>query len=254
MFHFFFTDLIDAKPGDLIPLDETESHHLLNVLRIKSGTEIALVDGKGNLAIAQTTCPQKKKACARIITKQYDPPHLQEKSHICIAPAKSADRNEFLVEKLTEIGCASITFFYAQRSERRTIAPEKLTKRAIAALKQCKRLHLPYIQTLPNPQALITSVDKIATTTPLLKALAHTENGPSSPERTPLAQWMNQQPYHPLIIAIGPEGGFSPEEVKAFSDNNFKPISLGHSTLRVETAAIVAATLAANRLPGTTNS
>lgn len=216
--------------NNTIRIEDEEFHHL-KVLRKAVGSELAVTDGKGNLFSARITEIAKHHCLAEIEnTTHVEPPTHQ--LHVVVAPTKNIDRIEWLVEKLTEIGVAKISFIQCIHSERKVLKTERLNKIALSAMKQSLQFYLPQLSELQTFDDFIKATPQNAH---LFMGYCETEN----------TQHLLSQPftYQNSVILIGPEGDFSPAEVQAAQKAGFEAISLGANRLRTETAAMVAATL-----------
>jgi 16S rRNA (uracil1498-N3)-methyltransferase len=208
----------------LLQLDETESQHVIKVLRHQPGDAIPVTDGLGSLYFCEISSIEKKTCSLTIqrVEKKQKPVHH---IHIAIAPTKSSDRTEWFVEKATEIGVQKISFIQTQHSERQKINLERIEKVAVSAIKQSGQVWLPEITGLvdfktilqtPADQKFIAHVDG---NTKHLKALA--------------------APGKSYLVLIGPEGDFSDMEIAEAVKAGFQSVSLGINTLRTETAGVV---------------
>ncbi|GHU77403.1 ribosomal RNA small subunit methyltransferase E [Bacteroidia bacterium] len=209
-------------------LPEEEARHALRVLRLAEGDEIELTDGKGFFykAIILGTNP---KHCAVSITERWEQPPLWSFNlHIAVAPTKNLDRMEWFCEKATEIGINAITFLNCRYSERREIKIPRLEKILVSAMKQSQKATLPKLTGMTDFKTFVNQPFEGQ------KFIAHCEEG----EKPLLKQ--GYRPGENVLILIGPEGDFSPEEIKLAIAQGFSPISLGLSRLRTETAALVA--------------
>ena len=212
-------------------LSEDESKHAVRVLRLGMGDEVALVDGRGGLYTA-TVADANPKRCQLRITHHEAVPPRPHFTHVAVAPTKNLDRMEWFVEKAVEIGVERITFLRCARSERRELKLERLEKIAISALKQSGQAWLPQLDEMVNFSAF---VDDIA---PETAFIAHLEAG----ERTDLTQVVAAQPR--CCVLIGPEGDFTPAEIALALGKGIRPVTLGTSRLRTETAALAAVFIA----------
>ena len=213
-------------------LDEEESRHLLTVLRRKPGDRLQLTDGKGFLYEAELAEAGKKHVLARILDSREVKPERSGKLHLALAPTKQIERFEWFLEKATEIGIDTITPILCQRSEREQIRLDRLEKILVSAMKQSLHATLPQLHPL-------TPFKKWApATTETLKLIAWVADEPLPHLQTRLQAGLD------TLIAIGPEGDFSPEEVQLALQNGFEGVSLGQARLRTETAGIYAVTLA----------
>ena len=217
----FFQDSITSPTTFL---NEEESKHLVRVLRKKQGDQILLTDGKGILYTCVLDQADPKKASLTVLSSkeaEKDPFYI----HLAIAPTKSPDRMEWMVEKCGDFGIHGIHFFASKNSERKEIKLQRLEKTAISALKQSKNLYLPEITGLHT-----------------FKEVAEKEGGEklfafiSNPPAAVLTKVASKgQEYH---VLVGPEGDFTAEESAILKNNQWKPFSLGKPILRTETAGI----------------
>ncbi len=208
-------------------LDEEESRHLLTVLRRKVGDRLQLTDGRGHTYEAELAEVGKRGASARLLSTLVVPERTA-RLHLAIAPTKQMERLEWCLEKATEIGVDDITLLHCQHSERSTVRLDRLEKVLISAMKQSLRAWLPQLHgPLPFRQF-------IAAATEPQKRMAWCAATPLPPLQTTFLAGQS------TLIAIGPEGDFSPEEVALARQHGFLEVSLGPARLRTETAGILA--------------
>ena len=210
-------------------LDEKESHHAINVLRLQRNDVVAITDGAGNLfhgAIQEVN----KKSCHILINEQKPLVANAAKGfHLVVSPTKSMDRMEWMVEKCTELGIGSITFLKSRYSERKEINLTKLEAIAASAMKQSQRNYLPIL--LP----MITFAEYFQKPAASIQFIA------CQYDSLPVEEWIKKtDKLKNNSILIGPEGGFSEEEVILALKKQVHPIALGEQRLRTETAALVA--------------
>ena len=217
--------------GEIFPeilIHEDEQQHILKVLRIKSGEEIFVTDGQGNLAKGHLRIEGKRAALDVVeIEKEY--PAFAPKLHIAIAPTKNIDRIEFFVEKAVEMGISEITFLNTDNTERRNINIDNLRKQAIGASKQSLRRHFPVVNDLVKFKDFIKDID-VETT-----YVAHCVE---TLERIPIQDIGAQEK---ITVLIGPEGDFSEQEIQVLIDRGVRAVTLGNQRLRTETAGIYVA-------------
>jgi 16S rRNA (uracil1498-N3)-methyltransferase len=218
---------VDNVEGTLYELSKEESAHL-RVLRSETGDIITLVDGRGNMYKAVIINAKAKCYQTEIIEHQQQYGKRQYRLHIGIAPTKNIDRFEWFVEKATEIGIDEITPLLCERSERKHINTERIKRVMVAAIKQSQKAYLPIIN------EMITFTKWVQNLPDDNRYIAHCNHAVSQTIKG-LYQY-NQD----VIIAIGPEGDFSLEEVQTAINSGFSEISLGTSRLRTETAGVVA--------------
>ncbi len=205
--------------------DRAESKHLTKVLRKEVGTEITLTDGKGLQWTGKLSLVSPQKVCAeKIEAKQHIPP--KKRIHLVIAPTKSNDRMEWMVEKLTELGISTITPLLCHHSERKVVKIERFKKIAIAALKQSQQFFLPEILPLTSFQEQLEALQCPA-------LIAHCA---PTPKKTVSEYALDS---NEISLWIGPEGDFSSEEIQAATKVGLTPVSLGTQRFRTETAGLL---------------
>ena len=208
-------------------LSEEESKHAVRVLRLAVGDAVELLDGRGGHYQAKIAEANPKRCQLRITHHETVPPRPYF-THVAVAPTKNLDRMEWFVEKAVEVGVERISFLRCARSERRELKLERLEKIAISALKQSGQAWLPQLDELTDFTAFVADV------APGTAFIAHLEEG----ERTALAQVAASGPG--CCVLIGPEGDFSPAEIALALGRGIRPVTLGASRLRTETAALAA--------------
>jgi 16S rRNA (uracil1498-N3)-methyltransferase len=223
--HIFFTP--DIK-GNSYTLDETESKHCVRVLRLEKGDEITLVDGCGGFFTAEITDPNPKRCAVNIVISKLNFSKRNYQVQVAIAPTKNIERIEWFLEKATEIGIDRVIPLLCQHSERKEIKPERLEKVMISAMKQSLKAYMPVLEPMTKFTELIKQSFEGQ------KFIAHCEDQ----QRDLLKNLV--QPQQNYLVLIGPEGDFSTEEIELAIQAGFKPVSLGDSRLRTETAGLVA--------------
>jgi len=221
----FAPDLRPDQPT--YTLSEEESKHAVRVLRLGTGAPVLLVDGRGTLATAAIEDANPKRCALRITGRELVAPRATY-THVAVAPTKNLDRMEWLIEKAVEVGIERLSFLRCARSERRDLKLERLEKIAVSALKQSGQAWLPQLDELTDFEKVLASLD------PTTTFIAHLEAG----ERTALAQVIGAAPR--CCVLIGPEGDFSPAEIELALGRGVRPVTLGASRLRTETAALAA--------------
>lgn len=217
--------------GTLVELPPAAAQHLAKVLRARAGDEIALFTGDGREFAASIESIRGSRVTvavgeARAVDRE------SPLSVILVQCMARADRMDVIVQKATELGVARIVPVLSRRSLVRLDADQTASKLehwrgiAAAACEQCGRNRLPLIDP-PRP------------------LLRHLGDAPLSGVRLMLDPEAPVRRAAPQIgpsveIAIGPEGGFDPEEIEACRLAGFEPIALGPRVLRTETAAIAA--------------
>ncbi|NQT76063.1 MAG: 16S rRNA (uracil(1498)-N(3))-methyltransferase [Bacteroidetes bacterium] len=223
--HLFYTPNLQ---GEYHTLDEQESKHCIQVLRLKAGDHIHLSDGKGNLFKAELISANTRRCEARIVETFKEFGKRDYRIHLALAPTKNIKRYEWFLEKATEIGIDDITPLFCQRSERKIVRNDRLEKVITSAMKQSIKAYYPVLH---KP---LSFKDFVKNDLYGEKYIAYVEEG-DHPSLKSL-----YTPGKDVVVMIGPEGDFSPEEVQMAQDNGFITVSLGNSRLRTETAGVVA--------------
>jgi 16S rRNA (uracil1498-N3)-methyltransferase len=218
--HLFYAPEITAQSKEYT-LSEEESKHSIRVLRLKAGSQVELLNGKGISALAEIDDDHPKKCRLRILSSEFYPPAKQE-IHLALAPTKNMDRMEWLVEKATEIGLSKLTFLKCDHNERGQLKLDRLEKIAISAMKQSKRYYLPEISEIIPFKSFVEE---------------HPDGyiGHCYPAtKLELAVLSESR-----VFLIGPEGDFSENEVSIALQNGYEAVSLSDFRLRTETAALI---------------
>jgi len=209
-------------------LDEEESRHCVKSLRHGNGDVIFIADGRGTLFKARITVANAKKCEFKIVSHDR---HAEKyySIHIALAPTKNIDRTEWFIEKSVEIGIERISFYFTNRSERKKIKMDRMRRKAISAMKQSGHFNLPMIHQWKDLESFLNQLPDGC-----LKGIAHVD--PKNPIQ--LKDFATR--HQTYVVLIGPEGDFTPEELKLAEDHGFTRVSLGPYRLRTETAALVA--------------
>lgn len=218
----------------LCTLAEEESRHCAKVLRHAVGDTINVIDGCGSLYTCKILECGKKVVCSVEQVQENFGAHGYNLT-MAVCPTKNIDRYEWFLEKATEMGVDVIAPVIGEHSERRIIKPERLEKILVSAAKQSLKGAIPVLQEAVSVKQFIKEHSEV----PGVKLIAYC----GEQEKVTLAQAVkearNLLPDSPtLTILIGPEGDFSPAEVDAAIAAGFRPLTLGNSRLRTETAAI----------------
>jgi 16S rRNA (uracil1498-N3)-methyltransferase len=223
--HVFYTPDINSNN---YTLNEEESKHCSKVLRLGVGDVVHLIDGRGGLYKAQINEANKKHVQLLVIEHQQEYGKRNHHLHIAIAPTKNIDRLEWFLEKATEIGIDEITPIICDRSERKIIKEERLEKVITSAVKQSLTAYHPQLN------KAISFADFITKNKETEKFIAHCMDGAKP--------YINQivNIHQSYLILIGPEGDFTPAELNVALQNGYKPVTLGNTRLRTETAALAA--------------
>jgi len=224
---FFYAGPITGN--SIVTLDTHAAKHIWQVLRMKEGDHILLTDGKGTIAEGEIHTAERHK-CNVSIKKISFTPRNDKVLHLCVAFTKNNSRNEWLLEKATELGVASIIPMTTTRSEKAHVRVDRWERILQSAILQSQQNYLPHLAKLTDlPQVLKQYVDIPQ------KFVAHCIDS----KKSGIAELL--KPEGDAILLIGPEGDFTQEEVNLCMESGFKPVSLGKQRLRTETAAIAVA-------------
>ncbi|MDG1572694.1 16S rRNA (uracil(1498)-N(3))-methyltransferase [Robiginitalea sp. M366] len=227
--NYFYHPTLDGSVTQFA-FNPEESRHIVKVLRKREGDVMHITNGKGDIFRAEILEANPKRCMGRIRDARRVHPkrfHL----HMVVAPTKKTDRFEWFLEKATEIGVNEITPLICAHSERRALSMDRLQRVVQEAMKQSLRAYLPQL----NPSQ--SFADFLKQPQPTLKFIAHCQEDEKVELKRRLAADQD------VVVLIGPEGDFSPEEIQQAEDAGFLPVSLGESRLRTETAALVACTV-----------
>jgi len=207
--------------------DKNESKHISKVLRKKINDNLHITNGLGDLFKVKIIDDNPNKTQVEIIeTKHFS--KSTKPIHIAIAPTKSNDRFEWFLEKAVEIGVNEITPLWTTYSERKKINLERYKRIMVAAMKQSLQFHMPKINPLTKWKDFVKNAKADQKFIAYCKADEKLKN---------LIQKENS-----YLLAIGPEGGFSPVEIEEAIQNSFIPVGLSENRLRTETAGILGLT------------
>ncbi len=223
----YFIDPVSIQIPCQVTLGNEESFHCIKVLRMRVGETLNLTDGNGNLYEGQILAQDIKNCPVMLTSVTTDYGKRPFRLHMAVAPTKNIARFEWFLEKATEIGIDEITPLICEHSERVQIRIDRLQKIILSAAKQSLKTYLPVLH---EPMKFD---DFIKLNHPDSRFVAYVE------EHQPLhlkSSYLNGD----CTVLIGPEGDFSKKEMDKAFQRGFKPVSLGPSRLRTETAAIVA--------------
>jgi 16S rRNA (uracil1498-N3)-methyltransferase len=230
--HRFYCPSLDQKT-----LSKEESHHALDVLRLKAGDQCAAFDGRGTEAKIRITAATKHKVEFEILSRAPSPaPKCRLVLGQAVPKGKAMD---LILQKATELGMSSIAPILSDRSvvqldgDRSESKHEKWEQALIEACKQCGQNRVPELQPARKMTALLESLGRA----PGLRLVASLQ-----PDAKPLPQVIReakaQGPIPSITFLVGPEGDFTPAEIGAARGAGFLPVSLGPNILRTETASL----------------
>lgn len=220
----------DLALNTYLDLDSQASTHLIKVLRLNTGAELRLFNGDGCEYLAHITIANKKNAQVKINQVLSTQANINFPLHLGQVVSKG-DRMDFTIQKATELGITDITPLWSERCDVR-LKGERLEKKmehwkkvAISACEQSGRNHIPTIHPAMTYHEWASKV--VADT----KLILHTR------DQKPLSEII---PPNSVALLVGPEGGFTDDEVSLCIQHNFTGLTLGPRILRTETAALAA--------------
>ena len=223
---YFFQSTINNQQK--IILNEETSKHCVRVLRMQVGEQLQLTSGNGDLFTVEII-DANKNACVVKKIDEFFTAKNNKKISIAISPLKNTNRFEWFLEKATELGVTTITPLICKRTEKQHFKFERMQNILIAAMLQSQQCYLPQ---LLEPIAANDFIKNAATKT---KLIAHCLDE----EKKQIQDFKSDD----VLMLIGPEGDFTEEEIEFALQHQFKPVSLGNTRLRTETAGVVAVTL-----------
>lgn len=229
----FYTEQ-SLSPGQKVILEETSSHHLLRVLRLKAGESLLLFNGNGKEYRAILEEAGKKQAT--VLVQDSRQPDRESKLHITLGQGVSrGERMDFVLQKSVELGVGSITPLWTKRSQVQ-LSGKRLEKRLNhwrgVIRSACEQSGRVYLAKLNGATKLPDwfSVNRKQSLQLVLDPAASLQLSDLTPARE-------------IRILIGPEGGLQSDEISMAEASGFQRIRLGPRILRTETAAL--ATVAA---------
>ncbi|MFU8858981.1 MAG: RsmE family RNA methyltransferase [Cyclonatronaceae bacterium] len=208
----------------IITIDAAEFRHAVSVLRLESGSGILVSDGNGRYYECRIDLVGKKSLSARVSGMVHRDRDSEYDLILAFALIKNRQRLEWMLEKATELGVSGIVLFKSARSERDRVRTDRLENILVSALKQSKRFFLPRLSES-------NSIEEVIEKHPGCELIvAH--------EKTETAATLPIAESRRKLLFIGPEGGFTNEEIATLTRSGAKTISLGSNRLRAETAAL----------------
>ena len=214
--------------GKVLTLIQDSSKHLVNVLRKKEGSLIELFDGKGSSCTAEIISSQKKRVKVKLVEEAV----FQDRKGIKISLGQSLIKTEpfsFSIQKATELGVASISPLYTERTviklKSNSTKSRKARWQSIAthACQQCGENWLPEINEIQRLEDWAQAV----------KAKHKIVLYPNAETKLSSLTFDDS-----VAIAVGPEGDFTDSEINLLTEKDFLPVKLGERVLRADTAVV----------------
>jgi len=222
-----------------VKLSPEESHHAVVVRRRKAGDDVVLFDGAGGEAPGRVLRADRRAMTVNLERITRHPPDLKVNLTLAVALGK-AQRQSYVIEKCTELGVVAIRPLSTDRSVAKPgpATLEKWKRRAVEAAKQSGRHWLPEIGAAATLTQVIDQFDRFESV-----AFADTSGARTGWDRVLASAGEGRE----LLLLVGPEGGWSPDERMRLAGTEAVPVTLGPTVLRTETAAVAACAAAALR-------
>lgn len=212
-------------------LSKDDSHHALRVLRLQKGDSISISYGQG--AVYEALIADENKSGLLFQITQLRRKQAAARLSLAVAPTKSNDRFEMILEKATELGVAEIWPIICHHSERKVYKLERGQRVIEAAFKQSHKGIMPKLHAALPFQDFLSGTLNFKNK--YIAALS---------DHQPIKSLNNLDLKMNSLVMIGPEGDFSTEEIDHSIRHGFELLSLGKEVLRTETAAIMVAAIA----------
>ncbi len=223
-----YIDAKDIKTGQIIETTKDQSHYLLSVMRLVDGEKILVFNGVSGEFEGQVCIKGKKDINLQITKKTKD--FSASPDVWLIFPPLKKDCTDFVIEKATELGVSKIIPVITRYTIAEKVKTQRWEAQTIEAAEQSRRVDIPEIS-MP-----VTLSDLLSNWNPERRLFFMDETGNGQNFYQAL-----QKAKAPIALLVGPEGGFSEQELKMLKSYNFtNGISLGPRILRAETAAVAA--------------
>lgn len=217
--------------GQTVPLDDGQAHYLRSVLRLVPGDAVRLFNGRDGEWRATIAAIDKRGVSLALQARTREQPAAPRPVHVLFAPIKK-HRLDFLVEKAVELGATHLHPVTTRRTESRHWHDDRIARQVAEAAEQCERLDLPSCAPLRPLDAVLRAMGE----TPVFACLERAD--------APALARAAAGKTGPLAILVGPEGGFSDEEMRFLTVlPGIVPVTLGPRILRSETAVCCALAL-----------
>lgn len=217
---------------DRLVLDAGESHHAIDVLRMKTGDRATVFNGEGAEAEVELGEAKSGGVPLQRLSMQKTPPLA---CRITLAQAVPKGKNmELILEKAAELGAAAIAPLVSERTIVRGTEEEHAHKRlkwqrvVVEACKQCGQNWVPLVETPRTPRSFFANLPKFE-----LMLIASLQD-----DAKPLKELLADIKPRSVLVLVGPEGDFTPAELALAKSHGCRPLTLGPIILRSETAAI----------------
>lgn len=229
-----------ACQDSTLTLSARDTHHAVDVLRMRPGQRVVVLDGAGHELLCEARGVERHAVRLTVHQRSFIPPLPYQVTLLQAVP--KGRTMDLIVEKATELGAHRIVPILSERTVSQVPAEsaagkvEKWRRTAIEAIKQCGSAWLPRVETPVTPAAFLTRGEQFD-----LQLIASLQPDGRHP-REHVQDFLSERKALPATVAvwIGPEGDFTPAELNRIKAAGARPITLGSLVLRSETAAIYA--------------
>ena len=218
-----------------IALDDQGANHIGNVLRMQPGQPLIVFNGQGGEFQCEIIAANKKNVSIRALGFSSD--NRQSTLHTHLGQVISrGDRMDYALQKAVELGVSEITPLFSMRCEVKLTGARLDKKRQQwehLVISACEQSGLNIIPKLNHP---VPANEWFSQTEGSFKWLLH-------PGETPLHNLLSDEKPASICLAIGPEGGFEPQEIEHANQSGFQAVAIGPRVLRTETAPVAALSL-----------
>jgi 16S rRNA (uracil1498-N3)-methyltransferase len=234
--HYLESARLLATP---IVLERDEARHLRTVLRLRQGECVELFDGRGLSAVARVVAMGRQTLALRLegAPARQSPPDCRLTLFVCVSKGK---RMDWTLEKAVELGVSRVVPVISARTivrfDETEAADDKAARWRRVAIEAARQCHAVWLPEIAAPLTLPAAAAQLSASAPVFVAALTPE---ARPLRVALARW--RPPATPPATAgwfVGPEGDFTPEELRLLLEAGAIPVSLGRLILRAETAAL----------------
>ena len=215
-----------------VHLPEDEAIHAARVLRLRRGDAISVVDGEGGWFHVRVDHADHRQVAGHIVEQRREVGEPPYELTLAVGIIKQRARFETFLEKAVELGVSEVVPLITARTEKEKIRHERLESKLIAAMKQCGRSRLVRLREPVALREFVTSAEK---------ELALCCHEKATEDEHLMGVLRRYQKPVPTSILVGPEGGFTDQEIRWAEEHRWRIVSLGRRRLRTETAAMAAA-------------
>ena len=230
----FYVDPENVQNNEIF-IEGREAKHILAVMRLKEGDMVVVFDGTGEEYTGFIKKADKKHRDLTVEIIKRIRPLANKVPEIDLAQAiPKKEKMDYILEKATELGVSSIIPIITSRTIVRLDGPSALKKNirwqkiAMAAAKQCGRVVTPEVKSIVSFKELLSSLDSYDI------CLFATLHDPTVPIRSVLNEFHGRR----ILVLIGPEGGFTSDEIKQVDTMNCRFVSLGNNVFKSDTAGL----------------